>query len=357
MPLKPFVHNLNALRQQVDELLVARVPTHTWRVTGPKNLFASESLLGELVNASNDIARSAIASYQVLRSQKGSQYDITLSVDYRESAAQRDVVVQRSADIVARITRPNMSGHEKVLRIHDWVIANFRYDHSKVCYTAYDGVVHGKTVCAGYAMMVAYLCEAAALPCRIVTGNVARGSHAWNLINIDGLWYHLDATWDSPHSDAPQAHDQYDYYLLTDSEMMADRALLVEPGLRPYPRASMRYVDTVNQLIGMRHSASGFLRQLKDTIGLKYLEHEYVVADRQALVNHLLDIYYRRMTQSIVRYRASASQAQGDLAWAWNTVRPQIRDTGVQVRTSMRPYLRGGHRDEVLLDMQLVWGN
>jgi hypothetical protein len=356
MPLKKSVHNLDALRQQVDELLVARVPTHTWGFTGPKHIFASEVLMGELVNAGNDIARNAIASYQVLRSQKGSQYDITLSVEYRESAAQREVVLQRSAAIVARMMRPSMSVHEKVLRIHDWVVTNFRYDHSKTCYTAYDGVVHGSTVCAGYAMMVGYLCEAAGIGCRIVTGNVARGPHAWNLVNIDGVWYHLDATWDSPHSDAPQAHDQYDYYLLTDSEMMADRSLLIEPGMRPYPRASLRYVDTVNQLIELRHSASGFLRQLKDTIGLKYLEPAYVVANRQALVNHLLDVYYRRLTHAIVRYRASASQTQSDLAWAWSTVRPQIRDTGVQVRTSMRPYLRGGHLNEVLLDMQLVWG-
>jgi hypothetical protein len=74
------------LRQQVDELNRGAGANAYVALYLPTNPFASESLLGELVNAGNDIARSAIASYQVLRSQKGSQYDITLSVEYRELA-------------------------------------------------------------------------------------------------------------------------------------------------------------------------------------------------------------------------------------------------------------------------------
>ena len=45
-------------------------------------------------------------------------------------------------------------------------------------------------------------------------------NHAWNLVQLDGQWYHVDVTWDDP---APDRYGQvlHDYFLVTDQEISA----------------------------------------------------------------------------------------------------------------------------------------
>ena len=53
------------------------------------------------------------------------------------------------------------------------------------------GVLNKTTVCAGYAMMTAYFCNAAGIESFYVNSS----SHAWNMVNLYGNWYELDNTW------------------------------------------------------------------------------------------------------------------------------------------------------------------
>lgn len=41
--------------------------------------------------------------------------------------------------------------------------------------------------------------------------------HAWNMVEIDGKWYHLDVTWAFPKSSYGLTH-KYNFFLLSDSE-------------------------------------------------------------------------------------------------------------------------------------------
>ena len=46
----------------------------------------------------------------------------------------------------------------------------------------------------------------------------ARDCHAWNLVQIDGAWYHVDATWDDPTPDRA-GYIRYNYFLKGDDYM------------------------------------------------------------------------------------------------------------------------------------------
>ena len=43
-------------------------------------------------------------------------------------------------------------------------------------------------------------------------------NHVWNLLKIDGQWYHMDVTWDDPVPDQPGIVI-YTHFLMTDSEL------------------------------------------------------------------------------------------------------------------------------------------
>ena len=71
------------------------------------------------------------------------------------------------------------------------------------------------------------LAKAAGLDVIYITGNVDDGLHAWNLVKIDGNWYHLDNTWNRGQYDGSGEYDYFetrDYYLKGDATMSKDHS-------------------------------------------------------------------------------------------------------------------------------------
>ena len=57
-----------------------------------------------------------------------------------------------------------------------------------------EGLNNKGGVCETYAMLLYKLLTYNGFECKIVTGTVHSGNHAWNMVNINGTWYYLDAT-------------------------------------------------------------------------------------------------------------------------------------------------------------------
>ncbi len=62
--------------------------------------------------------------------------------------------------------------------------------------SAYAALVHGRSVCAGYARAFQVICNRVGIPCYYVTGQSRDQLHAWNIVDIDGNLYSVDLTWD-----------------------------------------------------------------------------------------------------------------------------------------------------------------
>ncbi len=114
--------------------------------------------------------------------------------------------------IIKTQIKDDMSDYEKELAFHDYLVKNCRYsemvneDEKSDIYRAYGALVKGDAVCNGYAEAMQVLLHCVNIESEFVEGygkNTAGEwiEHAWNLVCLDGNWYHLDTTWDDPAPD------------------------------------------------------------------------------------------------------------------------------------------------------------
>ena len=90
-------------------------------------------------------------------------------------------------------------------------------------YTAYGALVDGSAVCEGYSRAMQLLLNTLNVECRLVNGVAGNTNHMWNLVKIEGEWYHLDATWNDQ-----QEVVLYDYFNLTDEMIRQDHEIAPE---------------------------------------------------------------------------------------------------------------------------------
>lgn len=97
-----------------------------------------------------------------------------------------------------------MSDYDKELALHDYLITHCKYSEDisqpagSDIYRAYGALVNQDAVCNGYAEALQLLFQCAGIQSEFVVGTADGVDHAWNLVEIDEKWYHLDATWDDP---------------------------------------------------------------------------------------------------------------------------------------------------------------
>jgi len=128
------------------------------------------------------------------------------------------------------------SNAEKELYIHDVLMEMVDYDsNASLNQSAYSAIVHGWTVCAGYARAYQYLMQQLGIPCYYCTG-YAGEDHAWNIVKLDDGYYNVDVTWDDT---TPSTHD---YFNKSDREFTPTH---MRTGLSVYlPACGMEMVDS-----------------------------------------------------------------------------------------------------------------
>ncbi|MBR4081836.1 MAG: hypothetical protein IKK21_08645 [Clostridia bacterium] len=95
-------------------------------------------------------------------------------------------------------------------------------------WSAYGALVKGKAVCQGIACAFKLLCDQVDIPSLVVIGTIAANQerHAWNIVRIDGQFYHVDCTWmlrNSINQQIPFA--RYQYFNVPDQMMIENRAM------------------------------------------------------------------------------------------------------------------------------------
>ena len=140
---------------------------------------------------------------------------ISYSICPDELKYQKQLLAQYAAEWSANVISDPPS--ERVLTAYTRVCAACCYDGSGAePDSAYGALIVQKAVCGGYAEAFLLLCRAAEIPCMIVTGTAQGIMHEWNLVALDGQWYHVDCCWD----DIRQDHG---CFLRSDAEMASER--------------------------------------------------------------------------------------------------------------------------------------
>jgi transglutaminase-like putative cysteine protease len=144
---------------------------------------------------------------------------IDFTFDFHTTRIEEHYVTVTVANILGQIITDGMSDLEKEKAVHDWVVTHVNYDYSLTYFSAYDGLYRGKTVCNGYALLMYKMLNAIGMRVRIVPGYGGGELHAWNLVNVCGNWFHVDATWNDPNT--TDSSVDYTYYNLSDNEIKA----------------------------------------------------------------------------------------------------------------------------------------
>ena len=127
---------------------------------------------------------------------------------------------------VEKLSKPaaNDSEWEKEKYVHDFICENVRYDKLKKSYSheIIGPLGQGVGVCEGIAKAVKVLCDALGVWCIIAIcgNNPEKGikyRHTWNIVKINGKYYHLDATFDNTlgKEETFGSEIRYDYFNLT----------------------------------------------------------------------------------------------------------------------------------------------
>ncbi len=118
--------------------------------------------------------------------------------------------------------------YEKEKIVCDYLLKNVTYQiDNTLNQNAGTALVRGVAQCSGIAKAVKLLFDWIGIRCLIIDGEVSdprsrqRGAHAWNLVCIDGAWYHLDVTLMLGANMDKAEPFQYLYLNQTDAQMRA----------------------------------------------------------------------------------------------------------------------------------------
>lgn len=140
---------------------------------------------------------------------------------YDESIAMQKEI-DASVDKIMKSIPANATVVDKLKVFHDYIVTNNKFEKELgLNQTVYGGLVAGKVQCEGYAKTMGYLCDKAGIENMLMTGtNSEKASHAWNIIKVDNEWYNLDCTWDDPQGGFAEDFIRYNYFLVTDAEIL-----------------------------------------------------------------------------------------------------------------------------------------
>lgn len=163
---------------------------------------------------------------------KGAEYrlgklNLLYSKSKKEIISHRQRTKEIKEDFIENNINDTMSDYEKVLAVHDYIVNSSKYDESLLydlkippeSYSTYGVLELGTAVCEGYAKAMKYLLDDLQINSMIVIGESKGENHAWNLVELESEYYHIDATWDDPITENRRSIIRHNYFNLDDDEL------------------------------------------------------------------------------------------------------------------------------------------
>ena len=142
------------------------------------------------VSTKNDYLERSISKLETYT--RGSE--CTAKIKYRTSASEEEYISSHLKNIVYNLIDPRMDDAEKARAINNYIVKIYSYDDTLKSDNVYSALTTRSTTCQGYAMTAYKMFQYAGMEVRLVSGNMKGVAHGWNLVKIEGNWYHLDIT-------------------------------------------------------------------------------------------------------------------------------------------------------------------
>jgi hypothetical protein len=128
-----------------------------------------------------------------------SGYEVETTVAPEERPAMKAALDQAAAECIAQ-TDETWSDYGRIKSVYEYIINTTEYNASapdNQCVQS--ALLNHSSVCAGYAKAFQYILHRMGYFCTYITGSIkGGGDHAWNIVRIDGNYYHVDVTWGDP---------------------------------------------------------------------------------------------------------------------------------------------------------------
>ena len=187
--------------------------------------------INDVIDISNDKTlvshiNNFVHAYNGFKSIK-TEYDklgrVDIHITHTYSQEKIDEINKKVEEIEKEIYQPEMTDEEKIKAVHDYIINNSKYDSERAddqiakydSDTAYGNLIQGYGICGGYTDSMKIFLDRLNIP----NYKIASENHVWNLVYINGDWYHLDLTWDDPVSQNGKDILEYNFFLITTEEL------------------------------------------------------------------------------------------------------------------------------------------
>ena len=163
---------------------------------------------------------------------KYSTKDFTSSdLQYRENEAQ---IKSKVDEILKEMNQHGCKNdYEKAVFLHDYIYKHCEFDmgraldffantdrfRGKGCHDASGCLLYDRAVCSGISEAYALLLSSVGVECKCIYGVSYKMQHAWNIVKINGQWYHVDITWDLLFK---AMHGKYSWFMCTKKEIEKD---------------------------------------------------------------------------------------------------------------------------------------
>lgn len=112
------------------------------------------------------------------------------------------------------------------VKLHDYLgesISYYKYDKisdiPNKCHNIYGALIEKSAVCDGIAKALQILLDRVNINSLVISGNLKSEPHAWNLIEIDGEWYHTDLTSNKSIESVDENVVVHSYFNITNDEI------------------------------------------------------------------------------------------------------------------------------------------
>ena len=162
-------------------------------------------------------------SFKTISMTYNSKGEFSLTIEHVYSKEEISKINYIADNQLNKLVTDNMPTEEKIKNIHDYIINNTKYDNLKnddindTTYksnTAYGVLIQGYGICSGYADTMAIFLNKLG----VENYKISNETHIWNLVHINGVWRHLDATWDDPISEFNANRNTY--FLISYDELL-----------------------------------------------------------------------------------------------------------------------------------------